>query len=70
VYNAKPEDPIAMKRKIIKGGSWKDIEYYLLVSTRDYEYQDTAKSYVGFRCVQPYLGRSKGDNPSKASNVY
>lgn len=69
-YNAKADDPIALKRKVIKGGSWKDIEYYLLVSTRDYEYQDTAKSYVGFRCVMPYLGRSKGDNPSKASNVY
>ncbi len=69
-YNAKVDDPIAYKRKVVKGGSWKDIEYYLLVSTRDYEYQDSAKSFVGFRCVMPYLGRSKGDNPSKASNVY
>ncbi len=69
-YNAKADDPVSMKRKVIKGGSWKDIEYYLLVSTRDYEYQDTAKSYIGFRCVMPYLGRSKDDNPSKASNVY
>ena len=69
-YNATIEDPISMKRKVIRGGSWKDIEYYLLVSTRDYEYQDTAKSYIGFRCVQNYLGRSKGDNPSRASNVY
>jgi gliding motility-associated lipoprotein GldK len=69
-YNAKDGDPISLKRKVVKGGSWKDIEYYLLVSTRDYEYQDTAKSYIGFRCVMPYLGRSKGDNPSRASNVY
>ncbi len=69
-YLAKQDDPISMKRKVIRGGSWKDIEYYLLVSTRDYEYQDTAKSYVGFRCVQNYLGRSKGDNPSKSSNIY
>jgi len=69
-YNATSEDPISAKRKVIRGGSWKDIEYYLLVSTRDYEYQDTAKSYIGFRCVQNYLGRSKGDNPAKASNVY
>ena len=69
-YNAQPDDPIALKRKVVKGGSWKDIEYYLLVSTKDYEYQDTAKSYIGFRCVMPYLGRSKGDNPSRASNVY
>jgi gliding motility-associated lipoprotein GldK len=69
-YNATTQDPISMKRKVIRGGSWKDIEYYLLVSTRDYEYQDTAKSYIGFRCVQSYLGRSKGDNPARASNVY
>jgi len=70
VYNAKPNDPIALKRKVVKGGSWKDIEYYMLVSTRDYEYQDTAKSYIGFRNILPYLGRMKGDNPSRASNVY
>jgi len=69
-YHAKFNDPVSMKRKVIRGGSWKDIEYYLLVSTRDYEYQDTAKSYIGFRCVQSYLGRSKNDNPSRASNVY
>jgi len=69
-YNANPEDPPAMKRKVIRGGSWKDIAYYLRVTTRTYEYQDTAKSYIGFRCIQPYLGRNRGDNPSKSSNVY
>lgn len=69
-YNAKPEDPPEMKRKVIKGGSWKDISYYLRVSTRSYEYQDTTKSYIGFRCVQPYLGRDQRDNPSRASNIY
>ncbi|MBU1011932.1 MAG: SUMF1/EgtB/PvdO family nonheme iron enzyme [Bacteroidetes bacterium] len=69
-YNAKPDDSPAMKRKVIRGGSWKDIAYYLRVTTRAYEYQDTAKSYVGFRSIQPYLGRNKGDNPAKASNVY
>jgi formylglycine-generating enzyme len=51
-YNAKPNDPPAMKRKVIRGGSWKDIAYYTQVSTRSFEYQDTAKSYVGFRCVR------------------
>ncbi|MBT3173734.1 MAG: SUMF1/EgtB/PvdO family nonheme iron enzyme [Lentimicrobiaceae bacterium] len=69
-YNAKEDDPPVMKRKVIRGGSWKDIAYYLQVTTRSYEYQDTAKSYIGFRCVQPYLGRNKGDNPNKASRVY
>ncbi len=55
-YNALPEDPPVMKRKVIRGGSWKDVARYLQVSMRDYEYQDTAKSYVGFRCVRSYLG--------------
>lgn len=51
-YNAKPDDQPALKRKVIRGGSWKDIAYYLQVSTRSFEYQDSAKSYIGFRCVR------------------
>lgn len=69
-YTAKDTDDPVMKRKVVRGGSWKDISYYLQVTTRDYEYQDTAKCYIGFRCIQPYLGRNKGDNPNKASRVY
>tara|TARA_R110001632_G_scaffold18712_13_gene57668 strand:+ start:7835 stop:9220 length:1386 start_codon:yes stop_codon:yes gene_type:complete len=47
------------KRKIMRGGSWKDIAYFLEVSTRDYEYGDTARSYIGFRTVQNSLGSLK-----------
>ncbi len=50
-YNAKDQDPPRMKRKVIRGGSWKDVGYFLQTSTRNYEYQDTAKSYIGFRSV-------------------
>jgi len=50
-WNAKDSDPPRMKRKVIRGGSWKDVGLYLQTSTRTYEYQDTAKSYIGFRCV-------------------
>lgn len=69
-YNAKDADPPALKRKVIRGGSWKDVAYYLRVSSRAYEYQDTAKCYIGFRTVQTFLGRQKDDNPSRASHVY
>ena len=55
-YNALPDDPPTMKRKVIRGGSWKDIAYYIQVGTRTFEYQDTAKSYVGFRCVRSSFG--------------
>ncbi|MBL4754408.1 MAG: SUMF1/EgtB/PvdO family nonheme iron enzyme [Flavobacteriales bacterium] len=61
LYEAKESDPPALKRKVIRGGSWKDVAYYLQTGTRTYEYQDTAKSYIGFRSVMTYLGRSKGD---------
>lgn len=50
-YDAKDSDPPAMKRKVVRGGSWKDVAYFLQTSTRTYEYQDTAKSFIGFRTV-------------------
>jgi formylglycine-generating enzyme len=50
-WNAKDDDPPLMKRKIIRGGSWKDVGYYLQTGTSTYEYQDSSKSYIGFRCV-------------------
>jgi formylglycine-generating enzyme len=68
-YEAKKDDPEALKRKVIRGGSWKDIGYYMHTSSRSYEYQDTAKCYIGFRCVQTYLGRHIDDGAS-SSNVY
>ena len=47
-------------KKIIRGGSWKDIAYYLETGTRTYEYADTCRSFVGFRCAMTQLGRSSG----------
>ena len=53
------------QRKVIRGGSWKDVAYYLQVSSRDYEYADSARSYIGFRTVQDYLGTKFTDNTKK-----
>lgn len=50
-WNAKDSDPPRMRRKVVRGGSWKDVGFFLQNSTRNYEYQDTTKSYLGFRCV-------------------
>ncbi len=60
-YDALPDDLPIRKRKVIRGGSWKDVAYYLQCGTRTYEYQDSAKSYIGFRCVRTYLGRDVND---------
>lgn len=61
-YEAKDDDAPTLKRKVIRGGSWKDIGYFIQTSTRSYEYQDTAKCYIGFRNVMSFLGRAKGDD--------
>lgn len=50
-YNTSGDDKLYMRRKVVRGGSWRDVQYYLQVSTRDYEFEDTAKAYIGFRCV-------------------
>jgi sulfatase modifying factor 1 len=69
-YRATDEDDMVMKRKVVRGGSWKDSKFFIQTATRTYEYQDSGKSYIGFRCVQSYLGRQRGDNPKTSSNVY
>ena len=58
-YDALANDPPSLKRKVIRGGSFKDVGLYLQTGTRCFEYQDTAKCYIGFRSVLTYLGRGK-----------
>ena len=49
------------QRKVVRGGSWKDVAYFLQVSSRDYEYADSARSYIGFQnCT-----RLHGDTSNK-----
>jgi gliding motility-associated lipoprotein GldK len=54
--------PIPMKKKVIRGGSWKDVGSALQVSARAFEYQDTAKSYIGFRTVIDLAPRISSKN--------
>ncbi len=58
-YNAYPSDPAVLKRKVIRGGSWKDVAHFLQNGSRAYEYQDSAKSYIGFRSVRSIMGIEK-----------
>ncbi len=52
--------------KVVRGGSWRDPAYFLQVSTRDSEFADTARSYIGFRTVQTYSGPNVVDAPKGA----
>jgi hypothetical protein len=51
-YNAAKEDPYVLKRKSVRGGSWKDPISFVRSAWRQWEYQNQPHSFIGFRCVR------------------
>lgn len=64
-YDAAKEDPYKMKRKIVRGGSWKDVAHNIRSDLRMWEYQNEQRSYIGFRCVRSQIGFAKGTKKAK-----
>jgi formylglycine-generating enzyme required for sulfatase activity len=58
-YDAAKEDPYAVKKKVVKGGSWKDIGRNIRGDMREGEFQNQPRSYIGFRCVRTQVGFAK-----------
>jgi len=48
-----------LRRKVAKGGSWKDVLRFIRSTRRIYAPQDEAHSYIGFRCVRSIINNSK-----------
>lgn len=59
-YAAAPDDPYRMKRKIVRGGSWKDVAHNIRSDIRMWEYENEQRSFIGFRCVRTQIGFAKG----------
>ena len=59
-YNAAKEDPYRLKRKIVRGGSWKDVAHNIRSDLRMWEFQNEQRSYIGFRCVRTQIGFARG----------
>ena len=59
-YNAAKEDPYMLKRKSVRGGSWKDPLSYIRSAWRTWEFQNQPRSFVGFRCVRSKAGQTSG----------
>lgn len=55
-YNAAKEDPYALKKKSVRGGSWKDPESFIKSAWRSSEFQNVGRSFIGFRCVRSQVG--------------
>ena len=60
-YRAAKEDPYALKKKTVRGGSWKDPVKFIQGATRSYEYQNESRSFIGFRCVRSFTGISRNN---------
>lgn len=60
---------VSDKSRVIKGGSWNDMPYWLSPGSRRYMDQDQASSTVGFRCAMVRLGSSEG-NGFKEGNQF
>ena len=59
-YNAAREDPYMLKRKSVRGGSWKDPLSYVRSAWRTWEYQNQPRSFIGFRCVRSKAATTSG----------
>lgn len=46
-----------LKKKVVRGGAWNDVSYYIQTGTRTFEYRDVASASIGFRCAMDYLGK-------------
>ncbi|MBQ8773349.1 MAG: SUMF1/EgtB/PvdO family nonheme iron enzyme [Muribaculaceae bacterium] len=64
-YDAAKEDPYRMKRKIVRGGSWKDVAHNVRSDLRMWEYQNEQRCYIGFRCVRTQIGFARGQGGKK-----
>lgn len=66
-YNAAKEDPYRLKKKSVRGGSWKDPESFIRAAWRTWEYQNQPRCYIGFRCVRSLASTSsvKGKHKKK-----
>lgn len=51
-YNASKSDKYELKRKSVRGGSWKDSEDHIMSAWRSCEFQNQPRCYIGFRCVR------------------
>ena len=67
-YNAAREDPYRLKKKSVRGGSWKDPESYIRSAWRSSEFQNQPRSFIGFRCVRSLASTSSEKaKPAKAT---
>lgn len=60
-----PTTLVSNKSRVYKGGSWKDIAYWMVGGNRRFLDEDKATDYIGFRCAMDRIGSPGGMNQKK-----
>lgn len=60
-----PSTLISDKSRVFKGGSWRDIAYWMGAGTRRFLDEDQSTATIGFRCAMDRVGSPVGNNYGK-----
>ncbi|NJO00741.1 MAG: gliding motility lipoprotein GldJ [Bacteroidia bacterium] len=63
--SGRPNSLIDDNVRVYKGGSWKDVAYWLSPGTRRYLDKDERRAHIGFRCAMIMAGERDGENRRK-----
>jgi len=55
--------------RVYKGGSWRDVAYYLSPGTRRFLDKNKSTDYIGFRCAMIMAGEMQGESRRKNKKV-
>lgn len=62
---------ISDKSRVVKGGSWKDMPYWLSPGARRFLEEDQSSSTIGFRCAMTHYGASENTKAStRTGNIF
>ncbi|MBS1578859.1 MAG: SUMF1/EgtB/PvdO family nonheme iron enzyme [Bacteroidetes bacterium] len=61
---------ISDSSRVVKGGSWNDMPYWLSPGTRRFLEQDQASSTIGFRCAMSHYGAAEGTSNKAKTGIF
>jgi hypothetical protein len=61
---------ISDKSRVVKGGSWSDMPYWLSPGARRYLEEDQSSSTIGFRCAMTHYGAPEGTSASRKTGNF
>ena len=71
MYQTGSSTLISDESRVYKGGSWKDVAFWMSPGTRRYLDQHQATDYIGFRCAMTHYGAPENLKANtKTGNIF